>query len=192
MHLNELDIKTLGRLTDEEFLYLCRDNPHLRMERNRKGNIEIMAPTSSETGFFNLNIATELAIWNRQTKRGYVFDSSTGFTLPNTSIRSPDVSFILKDKWEALSTLERNRFARICPDFVIEIVSGSDEFRHVQNKMNEWMSQGTTLGWLIDFQSKETLIYNNQQVSPHPFEKLLVGSGPISGFQVSLPGMLEV
>lgn len=192
MRLNELNTKALGKLTDEEFLHLSGDNPHLRMERNPQGNIVIMAPTSSETGFLNLNVATELVIWNRITKRGYAFDSSTGFTLPNSAIRSPDASLILKEKWENLPIDERKRFAHICPDFVIEIVSTTDDIAQVHQKMNEWIEQGASLGWLIDFDRRSVQIFKREETYSHPFDQLLKGEFPVEGFEIHLPSMLKV
>ncbi|WP_416866818.1 MAG: Uma2 family endonuclease [Imperialibacter sp.] len=190
--VHELNIQSLGKLTEAEFQNFCMDNRHLRIERDAEGNIIIMSPTYSETGFYNSNLLIEFGAWNKRSKAGYVFDSSTGFTLPNSAVRSPDVSLILKDKWEALPKTEKKKFAHVCPDFVIEIVSASDNLKQVQSKMNEWISQGASLGWLIDFDNQRVWIYSTGgNTSEHPFDQPLAGTGPIDGFAVSLPEIMK-
>ena len=191
MIAHEINTNALGSLSEEEFMRFCMDNPHLRIERSAEGNIIIMPPTYSETGFLNSNVLIELGNWNKKTKVGYVFDSSTGFTLPSTAVRSPDVSLVLKEKWEALSQDEKRKFAHLCPDFVIEIVSPTDNLQTVQSKMMEWMEQGASLGWLLDFENKKAWIYKGGTATEHPFDKPLAGSYPVEGFEISLPDMLE-
>lgn len=189
--VHELITRSLGKFTEEEFLNFCMDNRHLRIEKDAEGNIIIMSPTHSETGFFNSNILFELTLWNKKSKVGYVFDSSTGFTLPNKAVRSPDASLVLKDKWEALPKSEKKTFAHICPDFVIEIVSASDNLKQVQSKMTEWINQGASLGWLIDFDNQKAWVYSaNGGITEHPFAQPLTGTGPIEGFVASLPEIM--
>lgn len=154
-----LKIRSVAGLTDEMFFDLCQANSQLFMERDQDGNIIVMAPTGSDTGNYNFEIAFELGIWNRHTKAGYVFDSSSGFTLPNSAVRSPDVSWIAKDKWEALSESDRKRFAPICPDLVVEVLSLSDSLPDLKSKMEEYISNGCSLGWLIDRINKQVFIY---------------------------------
>lgn len=101
-------------MTDEQFFNFCQENDMLRIERNANGDIILMAPTGSETGWFNLGIASALYNWCVKTGMGYAFDSSTGFTLPNKAVRSADAAFIQKDRWEAVPKTERKRFAFIC------------------------------------------------------------------------------
>lgn len=192
MLVHELNTKALGKLTEEEFMNFCIDNPELRIERNADGNIIVMSPTNSETGFFNSNVSGELFLWNKKAKKGYVFDSSTGFTLPNTAVRSPDAAFILKEKWETLPKSEKQRFAHICPDFVIEIVSSSDSLNPAQAKMDEWINQGALLGWLLNFENQQAWIYEkNCPVREHPFNEVLIGKYPVEGFEILLPEMME-
>ena len=154
-----LKIRSVAGLTDEMFFDLCQANSQLFMERDKDGNIIVMAPTGSDTGNYNFEFGFELGIWNRKTKAGYVFDSSAGFTLPDGSVRSPDVSWIAKDKWEELSEADRKKFAPICPDLVVEVMSLSDNITDLKNKMEEYISNGSSLGWLIDRINKQVYIY---------------------------------
>jgi Uma2 family endonuclease len=184
----EIFIKTesLG-LTEEQFFHFCQENDALRIERNSNGEIIIMAPTGSETGWYNSNITTELSLWNRQTKSGYVFDSSSGFTLPDGSVRSPDAAFILKHKWENLSTASRKKFAPVCPDFIIELASESDSADFLKEKMEEYIKNGCQLCWLIDPELKKTTIYrSNGKVESVPFNQLLSGENILPGFDLNL------
>lgn len=154
-----IKIKTVAGLNDEMFFDLCQANAQLNLERDRHGNIMVMAPTGSDTGNYNFELSFQLGYWNRQTRAGYVFDSSTGFTLPNGAVRSPDVSWIAKDRWERLTPEQRSRFAPITPDLVIEVKSESDSLSELQAKMEEYRENGARLGWLIDRFNKEIYIY---------------------------------
>lgn len=150
-------------ITDEHFQRLCTLNPELRLETNSEGELIIMSPTESETGRKNLDLGGQFWYWNRQYKLGVVFDSSTGFTLPNGAKRSPDVSWIAIERWNSLSQQEKEGFAPIAPDFVLELKSPRDSLGTLQNKMTEYMSNGVRLGWLINPQSKQVEIYHLEQ-----------------------------
>ncbi|WP_247233332.1 Uma2 family endonuclease [Telluribacter sp. SYSU D00476] len=181
---NGFRIKTVEGLTDELFFDLCQANSELRMERDRHGNIIVMAPTGADTGHFNADINGQLWYWNRQTGLGYVFDSSAGFTLPDGAVRSPDVSWIAKDRWESLTEKERQKFAPLCPDFIVEVRSLSDSLADLQAKMEAYQANGCRLGWLIDRPGNAVYIYRRHN-SPE-----IVRNEPVrlSGEDV-LPGL---
>ncbi|MBW4642170.1 MAG: Uma2 family endonuclease [Goleter apudmare HA4340-LM2] len=146
-------------LSDEQFFQMCQKNRNYRFERTASGEILIMAPSGSETGRRNVKITTQLEIWNSQSSLGEVFDSSTGFKLPNGAERSPDASWVKAEKWNALTPEEQERFAPICPDFVVELRSPSDSLKDLQEKMQEYIANGAQLGWLIDRKNKRVEIY---------------------------------
>lgn len=156
----EINVDAFGRLSDEEFFHFCQDNNHLRIERDHTGKINIMSPTGSKSGNRNFNLSLKLGVWNQQHQKGYLFDSSAGFTLPNSATRSPDVSFVLKEKWEALSEEQQERFAPVCPDFVIELRSKNDQIKDLQAKMEEYIGNGAAFGWLIDPYEKKVYVYD--------------------------------
>jgi Uma2 family endonuclease len=122
-----------------------------------------MAPPGSEGGNRNLEASTDIAIWNRQAKLGVVFDSSTGFRLPNGATRSPDTAWITKERWEALTPAQRKGFAPICPDFVLALASESDSLERLQAKMRKYLDNGLRLGWLIDPKTRRVEIYRPGQ-----------------------------
>ena len=154
-----ISLQSVIELTDEQFFQLCHDNSDLRFERNSQGDITIMAPAGSETSARNSDVNADLVFWNRSTRLGIVFDSSGGFKLPNGSDRSPDASWVAKERWEALTLEERSRFAPICPDFVLELMSPSDNLKTLQAKMHEYMDNGARLGWLINRRDREVEVY---------------------------------
>ena len=137
-------------LSDDQFAKLCVLNPEMRFEYTSTGDLIIMPPTGGDTGHTNANLTTDFTLWSRQDGSGLIFDSSTLFVLPNGAKRSPDVSWIRKDRWDALSPEERRGFSPICPDFVLELRSPSDQLRTLQDKMQEYLDNGARLGWLID------------------------------------------
>ncbi|MCW6036875.1 Uma2 family endonuclease [Spirulina subsalsa FACHB-351] len=181
--MNSLTLNTDAlHLDDEQFFQLCQDNRDLQFERNANGTLMIMPPTGGETGRRNFELCLELGLWNRQTQRGIAFDSSTGFKLPNGANRSPDAAWIPQERWEGLTTEEKRGFLPLCPDFVVELRSPSDALTQLQGKMQEYVENGTRLGWLIDLSSRTVHIYRPQQsveVVNSPLE--LSGEGVLPG-----------
>lgn len=146
-------------MTDKQFYEFCAVNRELRIERLASGDVIVMPPTFSDTGNRNLKIVQQLANWSDRDGTGEVFDSSTGFTLPNGAVRSPDASWIQLERWNALSDEQKASFAPICPDFAIELRSPSDRLGDLQDKMQEYIANGTSLGWLVDRQNRKVYIY---------------------------------
>ena len=157
-----LDVRSLD-MTDDRFLQFCADNGDLRMELTAERELIIMPPAGGTTGGRNSELAADLGIWSRRDGTGKTFDSSTGFSLPNGAIRSPDASWILLSRWEALSRSEQERFPPICPDFVIELRSPSDSLVHAQAKMDEYIENGVRLAWLIDPRNRRIHVYRPGQ-----------------------------
>jgi Uma2 family endonuclease len=187
-----LNLRPTLQLTDEEFEQLCRSNPELCLERAATGELIVMPPVGSESGFHNADLSGQLWLWNRQNQLGVTFDSSAGFTLPNGAIRSPDASWIEQSRWNALSAAQRRKFAPICPDFVIELKSPSDELGDLQTKMQEYIANGAQLGWLIDPETKEVEIYRPDR----PVERLknptsLSGEDVLPGFTLNLQSIFD-
>ncbi|MBT9315966.1 Uma2 family endonuclease [Leptothoe spongobia] len=181
-----LTLNPIVPLTREQFYQLCQVNRDIRMERSNTGDLILIPPTGWGTGKRNADLTTELNIWNRQTKLGIVFDSSTGFSLPNGSDRSPDAAWVQKTRIEALAP-DPARFLPLAPDFVIELRSATDKLVPLQHKMAEYQDCGVRLGWLIDPQNKQVEIYRGGQ-SPeclsHP--KQLSGEEVLPGFVLKL------
>lgn len=184
-------IKLSIDLTDEQFFDLCQRNRDYRFERTTSGELLIMSPTGSETGNRNIELAYQLQAWSRQNNLGIAFDSSTGFKLPNGAERSPDVSWIRRERWEALTPTQRKKFAPICPDFVVELRSETDSLKELQEKMREYRDNGAKLGWLIDRKNKRVEIYrpgDNVEILNSP--ATLSGEDVLPGFVLNLKGIL--
>jgi Uma2 family endonuclease len=158
-----LDLRPDLTLTDQAFEQLCQSNPDLRLERTAQGELIAMAPSGSETGYYNSDISGQLWQWNRKLQQGITFDSSSGFTLPNRAIRAPDAAWIEKSRWQAIPAEQRRKFAPICPDFVIELKSPSDDLTVLQGKLEEYRDNGVRLGWLIDPENRQVFCYRPQQ-----------------------------
>lgn len=185
-----LDIQPLN-LTDEQFYQLCLRNRDLRLERTATGELIVMSPAGSETAQRNLSIGAQLWLWNEQHALGVAFDSSAGFKLPNSADRSPDASWIVQSRWDAISPAEKRRFAPICPDFVVELRSPSDDLKAVRAKMQEYIDNGACLGWLIDPETQRVEIYRPGQaveVLHHP--ATLSGESILPGFVLNLEKVL--
>lgn len=187
MNTITLNLKPVIELTDEQFYQLCRRNPDVKFERSAKGELIIMPPTGGETGNYNSEINADFVIWNRQTKLGKVFDSSTGFKLPNSANRSPDVAWIKQERWDALTSKQKEKFPPIAPDFVLEFMSPSDDLRKTQEKMQEYMDNQVKLGWLIDRKTRRVEIYRlGQEVEVLESPTQLSGEDVLPGFILNL------
>ncbi len=150
-------------LTEERFELLCRNNRDLRIEMTAEGELVIMPPTGMKTGWRNNKLNYFFMHWTLSDGSGICCDSSTLFRLPNGAKRSPDVSWIKRERVEALTEKEQESFAPICPDFVLELRSPSDAVSFVQQKMQEYMANGAQLGWMIDPFTKQVYIYRPDQ-----------------------------
>jgi Uma2 family endonuclease len=187
MNSYTIHLDPVVRLTDQQFYELCQNNPDLKFERNPQGDLIVMPPTGGETGRRNSDLIIDLGIWNRQTGLGYVFDSSTCFRLPNGADRSPDVAWVERDRWEALSPDQREKFPPLCPDFVIELMSPSDTLATVQAKMQEYRDNGAKLGWLLDRANRQVERYRpNQPVEILSSPASLSGEDILPGFVLNL------
>src|SRR5207253_1679677 len=134
------------RVTDDEFFKFCQLNRDFRIELTKDGAIIIMLPVGGEGGRRNFNLIGEFGIWDEASGAGVGFDSSTGVTLPNGAVRSPDLASIRRERWEAIPKKQRKKFLPICPDFVVELRSESDALAALQEKMEEYIANGAQLG----------------------------------------------
>jgi Uma2 family endonuclease len=177
----------LEKMSDDEFYEFCRLNRELRIERTSDGDLVIMAPAGGESGRRNFSLTGAFSAWVEQDGSGVGFDSSTGFTLPSGAVRSPDVAWVKRSRWEKLGSRERERFPPICPDFVVELRSATDSPAALQAKMAEYIACGALLGWLIDPLERRVRVYRQGA----PLETLedpetLSGDPVLPGFVLDL------
>jgi Uma2 family endonuclease len=179
-------------MSEEEFFEFCQINSALRIERDANGQIIVMSPTGSDTGNRNSDIHLEIGIWNKKHRLGKLFDSSTGFRLPNGAVLSPDVSWITNERWAALTKEERKKFAPLAPDFVLELLSDTQTLQELQEKMEEYISCGCRLGWLVDPKSRQTYVYEpNHEPFAVPFDQPLTGGAVLPGLEVRMGEVIK-
>ena len=182
-----LSLKNVG-LSDEQFYQLCQVNDQWRLEETAQGELIIMPPVGAISGNRESEFNADVVIWNRQTKLGKVFSSSTVFILPNRGKRSPDVAWISNERWDSLTLQEQEKFAPICPDFVIELRSRTDGLNQLQRKMQEYLNSGLKLGWLSYPQSQQVEIYlQNKAREIVSLPTTLSGENILPGFSLDLP-----
>jgi Uma2 family endonuclease len=187
LHLIELPVRlrTVVPMTDDELMQFCAANETMRVEREANGEILVMTPAGAKTGKMNLRIGRILDEWTESDGRGVAFDSSTGFTLPDGSMRNPDGAWMLAARWDALSAEDQGRFAPVCPEFIVELRSPSDGIKELRLKMEIWISNGAELAWLIDPIERAVTIYRAGEVPEHLIEPTSVqGTGPVAGFEL--------
>lgn len=183
----------LPRMKDKDFLRFCQDNENLRIERDKDGNIIIMPLNFSISSIYENIINRELSNWNAPFRIGWVFSASAGFTLPNSAIRAADAAWVSNEKWNQLTKAEKNSFAPICPEFVVEVRSGTDRMKHLKAKMQEWIENGVQLGWLIDPAKEKAWIYraDGSLTEVSGFDNQLQGEDVLPGFTFN-PALLRI
>ncbi len=182
-----VQMEPVVNMTEDQFFEFCQINRDLRIERNAFGELIIMPPAGGETGDQNAEIGMQLRAWAKRNGEGTTFDSSTGFRLPNGTVRSPDASWVRHSRLNALSPDQRKKFLPLCPDFVIELRSPTDSLLVLQEKMQEYLDNGAQLGWLIDPAQRRVTIYRPQasvQAIDNP--ETLSGDPVLAGFVLDL------
>jgi len=179
-------------MTDDELFAFCAANKELRIEKDELGQLIIMSPAGGVTGNLNFRLTGIFFQWVEKSKLGYGFDSATGFRLADKSMRSPDVSWIKKERWEALKVEDQEKFAPVCPDFVIEIRSKSDSFSQLKSKMEKWVENGCKLAWLIDPIQQKSYVYKSHTAVEEitGFDKTLQAEPLLPGFELNLNRLL--
>ncbi|MGL5083181.1 MAG: Uma2 family endonuclease [Microcoleaceae cyanobacterium] len=179
-----LKMRPVVEMTDEQFFEFCQLNRDYRIERTATGEMIIMSPTGSETGNRNAKLTQQLGNWTDKDATGIDFDSSSGFRLPNGADRSPDAAWMTLEKWNKVPRNQQMKFAPVCPDFVVEVLSPSDTLKPIQDKLQEYIKNGASLGWLIDRKNRNVYIYQ-----PQAEVKCLENPATVSGEPV-LPGFV--
>ncbi|MBE9097882.1 Uma2 family endonuclease [Vacuolonema iberomarrocanum] len=181
------------KVTPEQFTALAAANRDLKLERTATGELIVNPPTGGESGKRNLSISGQLSNWfEAHDTLGEAFDSSIGFELPNGANRSPDASWVRKERWEALTLEQREGFVPLCPDFVVELHSKTDSLTGLRAKMQEYMENGAQLGWLIDPSTKQVEIYRaGQTVEVLENPNMLSGEAVLPGFTLTLKRILN-
>jgi len=182
-----VNFNSIIKLTDEQFFQLCQQHELILFERNADGTLVIMPLAGGLTSISNGSLTAQLYTWNCDESLGIAFGSCTGFTLPNSAVRSPNVSWLKRDRWDVLTQEQKEKFAPVCPDFVVELYSAANDWKRLQAKMYEYLDNGTRLGWLIDLETKKVEIYRQgQDVEVLENPATLSGEDVLLGFVLNL------
>jgi Uma2 family endonuclease len=180
------------KLDDDLFFAICQANREFRIERSATGDIRIMPPTGGETGRKGSELVADLVAWSREDGRGIVFDSSTGFTLPDGATRSPDAAWVRKERLAPLTDQQKRGFLPLAPDFVAELASPTDRVDELKEKMREYVANGVRLGWLIVPDARRVIVYR-PDAGPHTLEdpESLTGDPVLPGFRLDVARIFE-
>ena len=190
---SELIALTHQSVTPEQFETLCAKYDELRLELTSTGELIVMTGTAPQTGRRNSNLTRQLDEWTEQDATGICFDSSTIFALPNNARRSPDASWVSRERWDRLSEGQKDSFSPICPDFVVELRSKSDRLPPLLNKMSEYIANGASLGWLIDPLKRQVYIYRpKEEVVILNSPETVSGDPLLPGFELNLTKLWSV
>jgi Uma2 family endonuclease len=179
-------------LNDDQLLEFCAANDSLRIERSPAGELIVMTPAGGKTGNREGFLFRELDFWVEQQQRGIAFNSNTGFSLPDGSVRAPDAAWLSSEKWNRLTAEEQSRFLPFCPEFVIELRSPSDSIHDLEAKLTDWIANGAQLAWLIDPLRKLAVLYRpGCEPETHLQPEFLQGEGPVAGFTLKMQRLWE-
>ncbi|MBD2388347.1 Uma2 family endonuclease [Cylindrospermum sp. FACHB-282] len=191
MNSEEVLVRSLYTVTDEDLMLMSSQNPELRFERNAEGILETMPPTGGISGNREAKAGAYLLTWVESQDLGEVFSSSTGFRLPNSAVRSPDAAFVAKGRLPAGWDEQEDKFINLAPDFVMEIRSQNDSLEKLKAKMREYIANGVQLGWLIDQQNQQALVYRRDgSITQYPATAILSGEDVVAGFTLPLKRLL--
>ena len=185
-----LDLSSL-ELTDRQLIKISSDNDILQLELTAKGELVIMPPTRTISGWKEGRLLFRVAAWAEEDGTGVTFGLSGGFRLPNKAVRAPDAAWIPRERWEEwLQTQDGEddeAFANFCPDFVLELRSRSETLASQQRKMEEYLKNGARLGWLVDDIQKRVHIYRPNQ-PPEVLEdpEIVSGEAVLPGFELKV------
>jgi len=187
-----LNLGAIGPYTDLQLYNFCIANKELRIERDAQGQLYIMSPTGTESSFHNYDIGFELGIWNRKHKLGRISESNGGYILADGSMRAPDIAWISNERLESLSTEDSKGFMKICPDFVIELMSETDRLADSKQKMKHWLENGVRLAWLVSPRSRITYVFSEGLGEKEiPFDDLLQGHEVLPGFSLRMADIIS-
>lgn len=179
-------------MDEDEFFELCQEADPLRLERESNGKIIVMPPAGSYSSNRSVQIASQLQRWSKKTNRGIVFDSSGGFTLPNGATRAPDAAWVASHRLETLSQEEKEKFLPLAPDFAAEVRSQNDARSDLEAKMEEYINNGTRLGWLIDPYEKTVTVYRKDGSTEELDRPATLSGEPVlPGFECNLDRIWE-
>ena len=188
-----LHLRPAIEMTEDQFFDFCQINRELQIERTAEGDILIMAPEGGESGYQGSELLGELRNWAKRDRTGIAFGSSTGFTLPNSAVLSPDASWVQKERLRPLSREQRKKFLPLCPDFAAEVRSPTDRLSRLKAKMEEYIANGAKLGWLLDPISREVYVYRpGQRVERLRNPKTLSADPELPGFVLDLGPIWEL
>lgn len=191
MNSEKITVESLYTVTDEELMLMSSQNPELRFERNANGTLETMPPTGGISGNREAKATAYLLIWVESQDLGEVFGPSTGFKLANTAVRAPDTAFVAKGRLPQGWDQQEDKFINLAPDFVIEIRSQNDSLQKLKAKMVEYITNGVRLGWLIDRQNQQALVYRQDgSITQYPATAILSGEDVVPGFTLPLAKLL--
>jgi len=192
MHLKLPDASTPlsydRKMSNQEFENFCFANPELVIEREADGTLKIMSPVSPVSGNRENEISADLVLYARKNG-GQSFSSSTGFRLPDSSVKSPDACYVSEEQLKNFSEEDLRHFAPIVPEFIVEVISPTERLKDAEEKMRKaWIENGVKLAWLVDVDNDRLWVYraNGSVELVTPLDREITGEDVLPGFTFDL------
>ncbi|MDQ3181501.1 MAG: Uma2 family endonuclease [Acidobacteriota bacterium] len=176
-----------NKISVDEFWDFCVQNDKLQIELTKENEITITFPKGFEFSQKSLELLLQFGEWEKTYQTGIVFNHLVGYVLPTGLIFSPSFSWIKKERFEILSKEQKEKLIHLCPDFVLELRSATDNLKQLQDKMIKYIENGARLGWLIDPKNRRVHIYRaNGEVEILENPEKLSGEDILENFALDL------
>lgn len=175
--------------TDEDFMALPDDGHHYEIV---DGELIDMGNSGAKHGYLAIVLSSALFAVVMAKKLGALFDSSTAFEMKNGNKRSPDISFVVKERLQELDDLP-DGFLEGAPDLAIEVLSPGNTVEEIHQKLLEYFDSGTRLAWVIHPKENYVLVYRSAQ-EPDRLLKLidlLDGEEVVPGFSLPIAALFQ-
>ena len=184
----KLSLNPESPMSDDDYYAFCMANPDVHFERTAQGEIIIVPPAGFESDYRNTDLLRQLAAWAQEDGRGKAFGPTAEYILKTRAALSPDASWVSNKRISKLAKDQLKKFPKLCPEFVVEVLSPSDRLKRAQEKMRNWMEAGVELAWPVDGDRQTVYIYRVGQLEPEKRvgTTTLIGEGPVAGFTVDL------
>ena len=171
-------------LTDDFICELAGLNDWLKFERDEAGRLIISMGPDFDSNRVGRQIMSQIFIWDSEWI-GEPLDPSATLHLPDDNARMPDAGWLSPETAARARSGERP-YPHVVPDFVVEVRSSTDSLATQQDKMDMWMRNGVTLGWLVDPQSRAVWVYRpDQDIVEHLEPAELSAEPPCEGLRIS-------
>jgi Uma2 family endonuclease len=157
-----------------------------------KGILTKMSPSGTKHGKTAARLLAPLEYHVRANHLGQVYAAETGFKIASNpdTVRAPDVAFVSQSRLERIGDIEG--FFPGAPDLAIEVVSPSDSYAEVEEKVLEWLEAGTQMAVVANSRKRILTVFRSfTDIKVLTEADSLVGENVVPGFVLPVKGLFD-